>query len=257
MRQKLIVIYGLPRTGTTFLFDRFVASGAYGTRAGDVTGRMKKFVTEEPAAISRISFTRQEPGYRSKRYIKKLWKALDRFFSQNQTDLPIVTKNPSYTFVGDLLHEYFVAHDIDAVWINTRRNLLDIAASSDNQGELFHDLYHNTRGYSDDEYRSLFASMFFMAPRWLRFASPEYLAVTMLKNMQHHESLVTSTVDPFVFDYDSIPTDIDAQIETLTGINPGILENWRHGSGRNHVTQLNLNKVQAWLEELSWKQQDM
>lgn len=245
---KLIVIYGLPRTGTTFLFDRFVASKAYGTRAKDMVGLLRRYATEEPAAISKIAFARQSPGYRSNRYIKRLKQALDRFFFYNQTELPIVTKNPAYSFIGDLMHEYFIEHDIDAVWINTRRNLLDIIASSDNQGELFHTLYHNATEYTDEAYRHLYPSMFFNAPYPIVSKSSELRSVWMLKNMQKHEAIVTDTVSPLIIDYDSVPADVDTQLEALTGINPGILEHWRHGSGRNHETKLDLAKVQKMLE---------
>lgn len=248
VKQKLIVVYGLPRTGTTFLFDRFIANGAYGTRAKEVSDLSRQYVTEEPVAISRVAFSRQCPGYRSNRYVKKLWRVLDRFFLNNQTDLPIITKAPTYSFVGDLMHEYFIEHDIDAIWINTRRNMLDIIASSDNQGELFHSLFHNAKEYTDEAYKQLYPAMFFNAPCPVVTTSPEFRAVLMLKNMQSHEAIVTEAVNPFVFNYDVVPADIDAQIETLTGINPGISEHWCHGSGRKHETKLDLLEVINLLE---------
>jgi len=63
---------------------------------------------------------------------------------------------------------------------------------------------------------------------------PEERAVHMIRSMQRYEKISRYETDPIILPYGEYPQGIDEKLEELTGINPGLIEHWKQGSGRNH-----------------------
>lgn len=250
--MKLIfVIYGLPRTGTTFLFDRFVDAGCYGTKAREMDNKYARYSTCEPATLSRLAAKRKHVGYSTNNYMKRIYQSLDLVFKFNATDKPyIVLKHPFFSVIGDIVQEYFVKRGYIALWINTRRNLEDVIASADAQGELMADLMFNKRNCLEDDYKKDFPA-FFGGDIEVLPMTPEERSVFLFKRLQVYESYVSSIVEPMIFDYDSdqSPELFDIVIKNLFNMNLRLAENWKTGNGRKHDTRLDMGCVKELLEE--------
>lgn len=257
MNQTAIIILGLPRTGTTFLFKRFINAGCYGTfqKRDSLVNR----VSEEPGLIGKWGQLRGVSNgkirdsltYDTRRkFGVEIISILRWNIANSGGKIPfVVTKHPLYSGIADIIEKELSAAGVRHLFIVMNREPLDQIVSMDAQGEYMRDLIHAKWPKRNLENLALF----FDGSRDPSVMEPEERAVFMNKcatNMVNN-ILPTLPEETLVIDYDRLvnePDYYDAEVFIRTGIDIGLRESIRPGKGRSASCSLDIEKVKEYLK---------